>query len=61
MALANRRFALLDLTLSGRHPMHHFYSEHLELVAEQPCVELLPLLARQFDEPIPEINCENID
>jgi asparagine synthase (glutamine-hydrolysing) len=30
----------------------HFGTDHTELVAEPPSVDLLPLLARQYDEPI---------
>jgi asparagine synthase (glutamine-hydrolysing) len=30
----------------------HFETDHTELVAEAPGVDLLPLLARQYDEPI---------
>lgn len=42
----------LDETEHARLIAHHFGTEHIELEAEPSTVELLPVLARQFDEPI---------
>ncbi len=41
-----------DETRYARRVARHFGTEHAELVAEPASVELLPLLARQFDEPL---------
>jgi len=41
-----------DETEHARLIARHFCTEHVELEAEPSTVELLPLLARQFDEPI---------
>jgi asparagine synthase (glutamine-hydrolysing) len=42
----------LDETEHARLIARHFGTEHVELDAEPSTVDLLPLLARQFDEPI---------
>ncbi len=41
-----------DETEHARLISRHFGTEHKEIVAEEATVNLLPLLARQFDEPI---------
>lgn len=41
-----------DETEHARLIARHFCTEHMELEAEPSTVELLPLLARQFDEPM---------
>jgi asparagine synthase (glutamine-hydrolysing) len=41
-----------DETEHARMIARHFETEHVELEAEASTVDLLPLLARQFDEPI---------
>jgi asparagine synthase (glutamine-hydrolysing) len=41
-----------DETTHARLIAHHFGTEHIELDASDATVELLPLLARQFDEPV---------
>lgn len=41
-----------DETEHARLIARHFGTEHIELEAEESTVDLLPLLARQFDEPI---------
>jgi asparagine synthase (glutamine-hydrolysing) len=41
-----------DETEHARRVAQHFATEHLELEAEPDSVELLPMLARQFDEPM---------
>ena len=41
-----------DETEHARLIAHHFGTEHLELEAGDSTVDLLPLLARQFDEPM---------
>lgn len=41
-----------DETEHARLIARHFGTEHIELEAEASTVELMPLLARQFDEPI---------
>jgi asparagine synthase (glutamine-hydrolysing) len=41
-----------DETPHARLIARHFGTEHTELAIERPSVEILPLLARQFDEPI---------
>jgi asparagine synthase (glutamine-hydrolysing) len=41
-----------DETPHARLIARHFATEHVELAVEQPSVDILPLLARQFDEPI---------
>ena len=45
-------FGALDETEHARLIARHFGTEHLELVAAESTVDLLPLLARQFDEPM---------
>jgi asparagine synthase (glutamine-hydrolysing) len=45
-------YGAYDETEHARLIARHFETEHIELVAEATTVELLPLLARQFDEPI---------
>ena len=45
-------FGKLDETDHARLIARHFSTEHLELDAANASVELLPLLARQFDEPL---------
>jgi len=45
-------FGPLDETAHARLIARHFGSEHVELVAAESTVDLLPLLARQFDEPM---------
>ncbi len=45
-------FGALDETEHARLIARHFGTEHVELVAAESTVDLLPLLARQFDEPI---------
>lgn len=42
----------LDETAHARLVSRHFGTDHVELVAEPSTVDLLPLLARQFDEPL---------
>ena len=42
----------LDETPHARLVAHHFGTEHLELMAEPTSADLLPILARQFDEPM---------
>ena len=42
----------LDETLHARLIASHFGTQHTELMAEQATAELLPRLARQFDEPM---------
>jgi asparagine synthase (glutamine-hydrolysing) len=44
--------AAYDETPHARLIARHFATEHVELAVEEPAVELLPRLARQFDEPI---------
>jgi asparagine synthase (glutamine-hydrolysing) len=44
--------AALDETAHARLIARHFATEHTELEVERPATGLLPLLARQFDEPI---------
>jgi asparagine synthase (glutamine-hydrolysing) len=44
--------AALDETAHARLIAGHFGTEHTELAVERPSTGLLPLLARQFDEPI---------
>ncbi len=41
-----------DETPHARLIARHFATEHVELAVEQPSIDILPLLARQFDEPI---------
>lgn len=41
-----------DETEHARLIAHHFKTEHVELEAEPASLELLPVLARQFDEPM---------
>ncbi|MDG4595657.1 MAG: asparagine synthase (glutamine-hydrolyzing) [Candidatus Contendobacter sp.] len=41
-----------DETEHARLIAHHFNTEHIELEAAESTVDLLPLLARQFDEPM---------
>ena len=43
---------VFDETEHARLIARHFGTEHVEMETEQSTVELLPLLARQFDEPI---------
>jgi len=43
---------LYDETEHARFIAKHFGTEHVELEAEQSSVDVLPVLARQFDEPI---------
>jgi asparagine synthase (glutamine-hydrolysing) len=45
-------FAAHDETGHARLIAHSFGTEHLELDAQEASVELLPILARQFDEPM---------
>ena len=45
-------FGQYDETEHARLIARHFGTEHVELVAAQSTVDLLPLLARQFDEPM---------
>ena len=45
-------FGQYDETEHARLIARHFGTEHVELVAAESTVELLPLLARQFDEPV---------
>jgi asparagine synthase (glutamine-hydrolysing) len=45
-------FGRYDETEHARLIARHFGTEHVELVAAESTVDLLPLLARQFDEPI---------
>jgi len=45
-------YARYDEGPSARMVAKHFSTEHTELVAEPATVELLPLLARQYDEPM---------
>jgi asparagine synthase (glutamine-hydrolysing) len=45
-------FGQYDETEHARLIARHFATEHLELVAAESTVDLLPLLARQFDEPM---------
>ncbi len=45
-------FGQYDETGHARLIARHFGTEHLELVATESTVDLLPLLARQFDEPM---------
>jgi asparagine synthase (glutamine-hydrolysing) len=42
----------LDETAHARLIANHFGVEHIELTAEPTSIELLPLLAAQFDEPL---------
>jgi asparagine synthase (glutamine-hydrolysing) len=42
----------LDETSYSRIVARHFKTEHLEILADQSSSDLVPLLARQFDEPI---------
>jgi asparagine synthase (glutamine-hydrolysing) len=42
----------MDETEHARLIARHFKTEHIELMAEPATAELLPLLARQFDEPM---------
>jgi asparagine synthase (glutamine-hydrolysing) len=42
----------LDETIHARLIARHFATEHIELMAEPTTAELLPVLARQFDEPM---------
>jgi asparagine synthase (glutamine-hydrolysing) len=44
--------AALDETAHARLIAAHFGTEHTELAVERPTTKVLPLLARQFDEPI---------
>ena len=44
--------AKLDETAHARLIARHFGTEHTELVAEPTTADLLPVLARQFDEPM---------
>ncbi len=44
--------AAYDETPHARLIARHFGTQHTELTVEQPAVDILPLLARQFDEPI---------
>ncbi|EMY69402.1 asparagine synthase (glutamine-hydrolyzing) [Leptospira vanthielii] len=41
-----------DETEHARLIANHFQTEHIELTAEESTADLLPLLAKQFDEPI---------
>ncbi len=43
---------VLDETKHARLIAHHFGTEHIELEAEATSADLLPRLARQFDEPL---------
>ena len=45
-------YGALDETEHARLIARHFGTEHLELVAAESTADLLPLLARQFDEPM---------
>jgi asparagine synthase (glutamine-hydrolysing) len=45
-------FGQYDETGHARLIARHFGTEHLELVAAESTVDLVPLLARQFDEPM---------
>jgi len=45
-------FGQYDETEHARLIARHFRTEHVELVAAESTVDLLPLLARQFDEPM---------
>ena len=45
-------FGQYDETEHARLIARHFGTEHVELVATESTVDLLPLLARQFDEPV---------
>lgn len=45
-------FARYDETEHARLIARHFGTEHVELVAAESSADLLPLLARQFDEPM---------
>jgi len=45
-------FAGLDEAPFARLVAEHFGTEHVELAAEPATVELLPMLAKQYDEPI---------
>ena len=45
-------FGQYDETEHARLIARHFGTEHVELVAAEATVDLLPLLARQFDEPM---------
>jgi asparagine synthase (glutamine-hydrolysing) len=45
-------FGQLDETEHARLIARHFGTEHVELEAAESTVDLLPLLARQFDEPM---------
>ncbi len=45
-------FGQYDETEHARLIARHFGTEHVELVAAESTVDLLPLLARQFDEPM---------
>src|SRR5690606_9828322 len=42
----------MDETAHARLIADHFGTKHVELMAEPATVDLLPLLARQFDEPV---------
>ncbi|WP_026768001.1 asparagine synthase (glutamine-hydrolyzing) [Asinibacterium sp. OR53] len=44
--------AKFDETAHARLIAHHFGTTHMELEAEPGTIDLLPVLARQFDEPI---------
>jgi asparagine synthase (glutamine-hydrolysing) len=45
-------FAKYDETEHARLIANHFETEHVELEAAESTVDMLPMLARQFDEPI---------
>jgi asparagine synthase (glutamine-hydrolysing) len=45
-------YGKFDETPHARLIARHFETEHTELIAEPTSAELLPMLARQFDEPI---------
>ncbi len=45
-------FGMYDETAHARLIARHFGTEHLELDSGEASVDLLPILARQFDEPI---------
>lgn len=45
-------YAKYDETEHARLIAHHFGTEHVELEAAESTADLLPLLARQFDEPM---------
>lgn len=45
-------YGTYDETEHARLVARHFGTEHIELEAESTTVDLLPLLARQFDEPV---------